>query len=257
MNVVPWLLTAIAIGVAAALFVENRETERQRDALDQQLERARTAALALEKVRAKEEEARRTLESARQAERAAARKAEASARSAAAAAQGAEKAARAAQKQAEAASRAAERVAAEKDLADRLVTEKAALEAQRDRIAIEKARAEIERSRAEQFAAEAKAAAERARQPKVTYITSGEARKKAMDLEAEGRGHEALRIYIAAARSGDCEAAARLGEIYDKGLVGVARNYAESLKWYNAARVLGCEVPLPLSRVKPPAVYTD
>jgi len=236
MKAVPWLLTAIAIGVAAALYVENRETERQRDALDRQLdalnrqvERARAASLALEKAHANERAAAEALMKAVQAEMAA--------RAAAVAAQGAEKASRAAQKQAEAASRAAERVAAEKDLADRLATEKAALEAQREQIAMEKARAE-------KLAAEARAAAEPARQPKVTYLTSSEARKKAMDLETEGRGHEAVRIYIAAARSGDCEAAAGLGEIYDKGLVGVARDYAESLKWQNAARVLGCNVPL-------------
>ena len=40
------------------------------------------------------------------------------------------------------------------------------------------------------------------------------------------------------------EVAKRLGDIYDKGLIGITRDYAESLKWYNAARVLGCDVPL-------------
>ena len=43
-------------------------------------------------------------------------------------------------------------------------------------------------------------------------------------------------------------AAKRLGEIYDKGLAGVSRDYAESLKWYNAARVLGEDVPMAKSR---------
>jgi TPR repeat protein len=105
------------------------------------------------------------------------------------------------------------------------------------------------------MAAETRAAAERARQAVPRVITSSDARKTAMDLEAEGRNQDALRMYIGAARGGNCEAAARLGEIYDKGLAGVTRNYAESLKWYNAARVLGCEVPL--SRVKPPAVTSD
>ena len=40
----------------------------------------------------------------------------------------------------------------------------------------------------------------------------------------------------------------RLGEIFDKGLVGIQRDYAESLKWYNAARVLGEDVPMAKSR---------
>ena len=239
MNVVPWLLTAIAIGVAAALFVENRETERQRDALDRQLdtlnrqlERGGAAALALEKARAKEDEARRVLDSALQAEAAAKR-----------AASDAERAAREAQRaraasekvQAEAAQRDAEmvRLVAEKAVNERLQAEKAALEIARERLATEKAQAE------------ARAAAEQARQKSAPYsIPSAEARQAAMDLEAQGRGEEAVRKYIQAARSGNCEAAARLGEIYDKGLAGVTRNYAESLKWYNAARVLGCNVPL-------------
>src|SRR4051812_10082390 len=46
------------------------------------------------------------------------------------------------------------------------------------------------------------------------------------------------------ARTGNCRAALRLGEIHDKGLIGVPRDYAWSLKWYNFARVLGCDVPI-------------
>ena len=37
-------------------------------------------------------------------------------------------------------------------------------------------------------------------------------------------------------------------KIYDKGIAGVSRDYAESLKWYNAARVLGEDVPMAKSR---------
>ena len=48
--------------------------------------------------------------------------------------------------------------------------------------------------------------------------------------------------------SGNGKAAKRLGDIYDKGLAGVSRDYAESLKWYNAARVLGEDVPMAKSR---------
>ena len=57
-----------------------------------------------------------------------------------------------------------------------------------------------------------------------------------------------MKLYVRAARSGNGKAAKRLGDIYDKGLAGVPRDYAESLKWYNAARVLGEEVPLQKSR---------
>jgi TPR repeat protein len=66
----------------------------------------------------------------------------------------------------------------------------------------------------------------------------------AVTLDREGKGAEAVDAYDRAARAGNCDAAKRLGEIYDQGLIGITRNYPESLKWYNAARVLGCEVPM-------------
>jgi len=69
-----------------------------------------------------------------------------------------------------------------------------------------------------------------------------------MALEQQGKGNDAVKIYVRAARSGNGKAAKRLGEIYDKGLAGVSRDYAESLKWYNAARVLGEDVPMAKSR---------
>jgi tRNA A-37 threonylcarbamoyl transferase component Bud32 len=67
---------------------------------------------------------------------------------------------------------------------------------------------------------------------------------QAMALEQQGKGGDAVKLYVRAARSGNGKSAKRLGQIYDKGIAGVARDYAESLKWYNAARVLGEEVPL-------------
>ena len=71
----------------------------------------------------------------------------------------------------------------------------------------------------------------------------------AQGFESEGKGKEAVKAYIAAARSGSCESAKRLGDIYDKGLISVSRDYAESLKWYGFARALGtCEVPAPARR---------
>ena len=77
---------------------------------------------------------------------------------------------------------------------------------------------------------------------------SGGAFQVAQGFEGEGKGKEAVKAYITAARSGNCDAAKRLGDIYDKGLIGISRDYAESLKWYNAARVLGCDVPMQKSR---------
>jgi TPR repeat protein len=67
---------------------------------------------------------------------------------------------------------------------------------------------------------------------------------QAMALEQQGKGGDAVKLYVRAARSGNGKSAKRLGQIYDKGIAGVSRDYAESLKWYNAARVLGEEVPL-------------
>jgi len=72
--------------------------------------------------------------------------------------------------------------------------------------------------------------------------------QQAAVLEGEGKGREAVKLYTQAARSGSGKAAKRLGEIYDKGLIGISRDYAESLKWYNAARVLGEEVPMAKGR---------
>ena len=68
--------------------------------------------------------------------------------------------------------------------------------------------------------------------------------EQARRLEVEGKGAEAVRVYIRAARARLGKAALRLGEIYDKGIPGVARDPAESLKWYKAARALGEPVPL-------------
>jgi len=68
--------------------------------------------------------------------------------------------------------------------------------------------------------------------------------QRAAALDAQGKGPEAVDAYVEAARSGNCQAAKRLGEIYDKGLIGIRRDYGESLKWYNFARVLSCDVPM-------------
>jgi serine/threonine-protein kinase len=161
-----------------------------------------------------------------------------------------------AQKQADSRA-AAERAAAEKAASEKFAQEKAALDAERARIA-------AERAQNEKLAADAKAATEKAeriaadnaKRPAAAPTqaggaapASGGAIQVAQGLEGEGKGKEAVKAYITAARSGSCESAKRLGDIYDKGLIGVSRDYAESLKWYGFARALGtCEVPTPARR---------
>ena len=68
--------------------------------------------------------------------------------------------------------------------------------------------------------------------------------EEAAALETAGRGSAAVEVYERAARSGSGKAALRLSEIYDRGIPGVAPDYRTSLKWRNAARVLGEDVPL-------------
>src|SRR5260221_3205561 len=64
----------------------------------------------------------------------------------------------------------------------------------------------------------------------------------AQNLEAQGNGKEAVRAYSTLARGGNCEAARRLGQIYEKGVRDVPRDYQESLQWYRRAEELGCKV---------------
>jgi serine/threonine protein kinase len=63
--------------------------------------------------------------------------------------------------------------------------------------------------------------------------------QQALDMENGGNAKDAIRIYRRAARAGSGKAAKRLGEIYDRGVAGVPRDYAESLQWYETARQLG------------------
>lgn len=65
-------------------------------------------------------------------------------------------------------------------------------------------------------------------------------------------GREAISAYRAAARAGDCNSAARLGEIYRDGEGGIPRDQVEAEKWFNAARVLGCDAPTQRSRGRTP-----
>jgi serine/threonine protein kinase len=63
--------------------------------------------------------------------------------------------------------------------------------------------------------------------------------QQAQSLEAGGQATNAVRLYRRAARAGHGKSAKRLGDIYDRGVPGVSRDYAESLQWYQTARDLG------------------
>ena len=81
-----------------------------------------------------------------------------------------------------------------------------------------------------------------ASKPAVQPSSSEDLFAQAILLEMEGKSVEAVRTYTRAARFGNGKAANRLGEIYDKGIEGVVRDYALMLKWCNTARALG-ELP--------------
>jgi TPR repeat protein len=68
--------------------------------------------------------------------------------------------------------------------------------------------------------------------------------KQAAVLESEGRGAEAVKMYVRAARAGSAAAAQRLGHIYEKGANGVKPSYEESSKWKNLADSIGEDVAL-------------
>ena len=158
-----------------------------------------------------------------------------------------------ARKQADAARQAADKAAAEK-----LAAEKAAMAQERQRLAADKAAAEkaaAEARVATEKASVERLAAEKAKEQAAKVASAAPAVaggdglfQQGAALETEGKGREAVKLYTQAARSGNGKAAKRLGEIYDKGLIGISRDYAESLKWYNAARVLGEDVPMAKSR---------
>jgi hypothetical protein len=276
--VVPAIIGLVVLAVAGTgywfLRPDDKAQRAQIEAMQRQLEEAKKKAQELEVAKKKEEEARLALVKAKEAEEAARKsgdlakqkelaelraRAETEARKSADATRAreddAKKSAAAAEKAKAEQSKVADskkasadksaeqaRIAAEKAAADKAIADaKAAAEKQ---IAAAKAAAEKE-------VAEAKAQAEKARQATAVASapTSGDALfSQAASLEQEGKGRDAVKMYTQAARSGNGKAAKRLGEIYDKGLIGISRDYAESLKWYNAARVLGEDVPMAKSR---------
>jgi serine/threonine-protein kinase len=255
------------------------EAKKKTEALEQAKQKEEQARIALEKARAAESEAKKSGDMAKQKEAAAelARR-EADARKQADVTKAAEQQKLAAEKSAadakgkaeakkveeakakdaearkQADARAAERAAGDKAAADKLAAEKVALDAERVRIAVEKAQAD--KALADAKVATEKVERERLAAEKTKLAPTGQTGaggasgfQVAQGLEGEGKGKEAVKAYITAARGGSCESAKRLGDIYDKGLIGVSRDYAESLKWYGFARALGtCEVPAPARR---------
>ncbi|HEY3076875.1 MAG TPA: protein kinase [Burkholderiales bacterium] len=263
------------------------EAKKKTVELEQAKQKEEQSRIALEKARAAEAEAKKSGDLAKQKELAEARvRAEADAKKQADVTKAAEKEKLAAEKKADEAKTAkkadeaktakadeakkqdaqkqaesraaAERAAAEKAASEKFAQEKAALDAERARIA-------ADRAQNEKLAADAKAATEKAERDRLAAEraakqapapqaggaapATGGGFQVAQGLEGEGKGKEAVKAYIAAARGGSCESAKRLGDIYDKGLIGVSRDYAESLKWYGFARALGtCEVPAPMRR---------
>ncbi|HWI36010.1 MAG TPA: protein kinase [Burkholderiales bacterium] len=264
----------------AAMQKQLEEAKKKAEEADAAKKKAEEAQVALEKAKKAEEDARKSGDLAKQKELAEARqKAETEARRQADASKAAEaqklaadksaaearakadakkaeqdklaRAEEARQKQAEAKA-LADKLAAEKALSDRLAAERAALEAEKQRIAAEKLAAEKAAAEAEAKRLAAEKAAEKAKLASAAPAApAGGAAQyhNAVSFEEKGDGKAAVKAYIGAARGGSCEAAKRLGDIFDKGLIGVSRDYAESLKWYNFARTLGtCEVPVAKSR---------
>ena len=62
-------------------------------------------------------------------------------------------------------------------------------------------------------------------------------------LERSGNDKAAFTAFLDAAEHGNPPAQRRLGEIYDTGNAAVARDYAESSRWYQKARESGEDIP--------------
>jgi len=278
--VVPVIVGVVVLAIAAggyfAFAPDDTAAKKQLEAMQKQLDEAKKKAAELEQAKKQEEAARVALQKAKEAEEAARKSgdlakqkelAEARARAETEAKKSADatraredeakKSAAAVEKAKAESTKVAEskaekdKAAAEKALAAKLDAEKAAADKaiaeQQAKLAEMKAATE----KAEREAAEAKAAAEKAKaeQQKVAVaVPSDTLFAEASQLEQDGKGRDAVKKYMQAARGGNGKAAKRLGEIYDKGLIGIPRDYAESLKWYNAARVLGEEVPMAKGR---------
>lgn len=67
-------------------------------------------------------------------------------------------------------------------------------------------------------------------------------------LRAAGDGYAAFLAFHEAALLGHPKAQRRLGEIYDAGDADVRRDYLKSIRWYQAARMQGEDIPAPARR---------
>jgi serine/threonine-protein kinase len=239
---VPVLIIAIA-GAAWYYLAPDDTAQREKiAAMQRQLEAAKRQAEAAERAKKNAEEARVALEKARRTEEEARKSGDAA--KARAAAEASARAEAEAKKTADAA-KAAHAKAASAEAREKAEAEKAIADA---KAAAEKAKAEAQKAIADAKAAEAKAKAEAEKARTAAVSGTDTLFAQASALEQQGKGVDAVKAYTRAARAGHSKAMKRLGEIYDKGIPGVSRDYAESLKWYNAARVLGEDVPLAKSR---------
>ncbi len=68
-------------------------------------------------------------------------------------------------------------------------------------------------------------------------------------LEHRGDDKEAFVAYLEAAEAGYAPAQRRVAEIYDSGNAAVARDFPESIRWYEKARLGGEQIPPPKSPI--------
>jgi TPR repeat protein len=77
--------------------------------------------------------------------------------------------------------------------------------------------------------------------------TAAQTHVNGLALERRGDDSGAFSAFVEAADAGYPPAQAKLGEIYDSGNAVVARNYEESIRWYQKARENGAILPAPKS----------
>jgi TPR repeat protein len=85
-----------------------------------------------------------------------------------------------------------------------------------------------------------------AQAPTRTSLSPDAAAKRhaqAVAFERSGDDKAAFAAFLDAAEHGNPPAQRRLGEIYDTGNIAVARDYAESVRWYQLARENGEQLP--------------
>jgi hypothetical protein len=88
--------------------------------------------------------------------------------------------------------------------------------------------------------------------PEVAPVSIETMLQRAISLEKDGKTAEAARLLRQVTREGKGEAAGqaakRYGDMLQKGVPGVPRDYGEALRYYEIARLNGVDVPLTKSR---------